>query len=866
MQHFPSAPSPSAFPVASARSRSPQRIPRLAACGLAILVLAACQAAGGGPDDAAAGTAPHVAVPPAPPAPSGTVGDLTLERIMADPQWIGRHPEDAYWSPDGRAIYYQRQRLDSELSDLVRIELDLSEQRIAEQRILEPAERAAAPPANVRYSEDRTRAVHDRGGDLFLLELERQPDGTLLQVSERQLTRTSARESSPQFADRDTLWFQRDGVWIERDLASGDERDALRVETGTDPDLADDEEPEGLAADEARLIRHIADGRAKRAEREAQQDELRAADASRATDPIYLGEGFEAPILELHPGGEFAMARVRAGAAPDGRRDRMPDYVTESSYVDVRDVRPHVGVRERQDNRLLWLDLVARRVLEIERALLPDIGVDRLADLREGGALEYADGARRITEHATRWSPDGGAAAVILGSQDNKDRWLLLIEGSEPRIQVLEHLVDEAWINWRFSRLTWLPDSSGFLFLSEQSGYSQVYFYERRSETVRRLTEGDFVVTDMQLSSLGDFAILRANAEHPGIFEMYRLDLPTGELTRLTELGGLTRGWLSPDDRHLLLEHSTTLEPPQLWLMPLEPGAEPKRLTRTTEPAFRELPVLMPRFVECPSRHGRPIHARVWSPPDADPEGSHPIVVFVHGAGYLQNAHRGWSSYFRETLFHSLLAYRGAVVLDLDYRGSAGYGRDWRTAVYRRMGTPELEDVEDTIDFAAEHFGGDPERVGIYGGSYGGFLTLMALFTRADRFACGAALRPVTDWRHYNDGYTRNILNRPAEDPEAFRVSSPIEFAEGLEDPLLICHGLVDDNVLAKDSIRLAQRLIELEKQDWELMLYPVEPHGFREPSSWLDEYRRILKLFEEHLGLAPEGGAPPPLPPCVVF
>lgn len=817
-----------------------------------LLFLAGCQGAGG---QAEAGPPESVRPLPHEPAqPTGTVGDLTLERIMADPQWIGRQPQRPYWSPDGRSIYYERERLGSELSDVVRIDLDSGDQRI-----LEPEERAAQPPRRVRYNADRTRAVHDRGGDLFLLELKREADGGLRQTSERQLTSTSERESSPDFADENTLWFQRGGVWIERELAFGLERDVLRVEVGEDPASQSKKDPEGLSADEARLIRHVAEGRANRAEREAHRDLLREADTFRAVEPIYLGKGFSSPTLELHPGSEFAIARVRAGSVNDGRRDRMPDYVTESSFVDVRDVRHHVGMRERPDNRLLWIDRKARKVVEIERSLLPEIGVDRLADIREGGALEYAEGSRRVTEHATRWSPDGGAAAVILGSQDNKDRWLLVIEGAEPRVQVIEHLVDEAWINWRFSRLAWLPDSSGFVFLSEKSGYSQLYSYDRRGERVSRLTQGDFVVTDFEVSSQGDFAILRANAGHPGIFEMHRLDLASGELTQLTDLGGLARGWLAPDDRHLLLEHSSTLEPPQLWLLALEEGAQPRRLTRTTEPAFRELPVLSPRFIECPSRHGRPIHARVWTPPGASAGEQHPVVVFVHGAGYLQNAHRGWSNYFRETLFHSLLAYRGAVVIDLDYRGSAGYGRDWRTAVYRQMGTPELEDVEDTIDFAAEHYGGDPQRVGIYGGSYGGFLTLMALFTRPDRFACGAALRPVTDWRHYNDGYTRNILNRPAEDPEAFRISSPIEFAEGLEDPLLICHGLVDDNVLAKDSIRLAQRLIELEKEDWELMLYPVEPHGFREPTSWLDEYRRIFKLFEEHLGLqSPESLSSP--------
>ena len=142
----------------------------------------------------------------------------------------------------------------------------------------------------------------------------------------------------------------------------------------------------------------------------------------------------------------------------------------------------------------------------------------------------------------------------------------------------------------------------------------------------------------------------------------------------------------------------------------------------------------------------------------------------------------------------------------------------------------------------------DPKRIGVYGGSYGGFITLMAMFTTPDVFAAGAALRPVTDWSHYNHGYTSNILNTPQIDPEAYKKSSPIYFADGLKGRLLILHGMVDTNVFFQDSVRLVQRLIELRKENWEIAPYPVENHGFTEETSWADEYKRILKLFEDTL------------------
>ncbi|HEV7491803.1 MAG TPA: prolyl oligopeptidase family serine peptidase, partial [Rhodanobacteraceae bacterium] len=142
----------------------------------------------------------------------------------------------------------------------------------------------------------------------------------------------------------------------------------------------------------------------------------------------------------------------------------------------------------------------------------------------------------------------------------------------------------------------------------------------------------------------------------------------------------------------------------------------------------------------------------------------------------------------------------------------------------------------------------DANRVGVYGGSYGGFMTLMALFRAPDAFKAGAALRPVTDWTQYNHEYTSNILNDPAVDPIAYERSSPIEFADGLKGHLLIAHGMIDDNVLFEDSARLYQKLIELHKDNFEISPYPMERHSFVHADSWLDEYKRIYRLFEANL------------------
>ena len=192
-----------------------------------------------------------------------------------------------------------------------------------------------------------------------------------------------------------------------------------------------------------------------------------------------------------------------------------------------------------------------------------------------------------------------------------------------------------------------------------------------------------------------------------------------------------------------------------------------------------------------------------------------------------------------------------------DYRASAGYGRDWRTGIYEHMGGKDLDDVVDAAKFVVATEKVNPKRIGVYGGSYGGFITLMAMFTTPDVFAAGAALRPVTDWAHYNHGYTAPILNLPQTNLEAYKRSSPIYFADGLKGHLLICHGMVDSNVFFQDTVRLMQRLIELRKENWSVAPYPVENHSFTEETSWADEYKRILKLFET---VPPQVGGREPL------
>jgi dipeptidyl aminopeptidase/acylaminoacyl peptidase len=360
-----------------------------------------------------------------------------------------------------------------------------------------------------------------------------------------------------------------------------------------------------------------------------------------------------------------------------------------------------------------------------------------------------------------------------------------------------------------------------------------------------QLTRGQWEASHPQVSADARSLYFICNRESPIDYEVCNVPLAGGEVREVTALDGVEAFEQSPDGRQLLVRHSADYLPPQLAVVPAGGGAA-RELTDTRSAAFRAIDWLPAQRVQVPSSHGAgKVWGKYYGPTAPQPGRAYPIVMFVHGAGYLQNADRHWPDYFREQMFNDLLVQRGFVVLDLDYRGSEGYGRDWRTAIYRNMGHPELEDYLDGLDWLVANRQGDRDRAGIYGGSYGGFLTFMALFREPGVFKAGAALRPVTDWTQYNHEYTSNILNTPDIDPDAYLRSSPIEYAAGLQDHLLIAHGMMDDNVFFKDTIDMVQKLIELRKDDWTLAPYPMERHGFTHADAWYDEYRRILELFE---------------------
>jgi dipeptidyl aminopeptidase/acylaminoacyl peptidase len=742
--------------------------------------------------------------------------ELTVDSIMRGPKLVGYPPTGLRWSGDARALYFEwRRPEDDEPSTWI------VPREGGQPRRLSDEEREKAPAADGVWDAAHRRAVFVDEGDVVMVDT--------VAKARRQVTRTVEKEANPRWARREThVTFTRgnDLFLVPLEAVAADLVVQLTDVGPAKPEPKLTESQTFLKREEQKLIEHVREEAEKK-----KKDEEKKKKA--ALPRLEVKEGQSVSDAALAPDDDHVYLLV--AEKPEGAKTaQVPSYVTESAYTE--DIATRTKVGDAQEKRRLAI--LGRRTGTSVWASTDFVGpADKKPDIRWSLPV---------------FSRDGAFAVASARSADNKDRWLVLLDPETGGARVIEHLHDDAWVRDLSDALGFLPDDRRIWFLSERDGWMHLYTMDVSSPAAERkpLTSGRWEVTRAELSPDRRKISFVSTEAGAGVRHVYSVPIDGGPRTRLTTTAGANEAEVSPDEKFLALVHSEANQPPEVYLAANRPGAEPRRVTSSPTEEWRSFPWVVPPVVTYKARDGAEVTARLYTPEmvGAKRDPLAPGVVFVHGAGYLQNAHHYWSSYYREYMFHHLLASRGYVVLDPDYRGSAGYGRDWRTGIYRHMGGADLTDVVDGARYLAAEQRVDARRIGVYGGSYGGFITLMAMFTTPDVFVAGAALRPVTDWAHYNHPYTANILNEPPRDPEAYRRSSPIYFAEGLKGALLICHGMVDTNVHFQDSVRLVQRLIELRKENWELAAYPVENHAFEEETSWADEYERILKLFERNL------------------
>lgn len=521
--------------------------------------------------------------------------------------------------------------------------------------------------------------------------------------------------------------------------------------------------------------------------------------------------------------------------APDGER----------FAVIVRKDRPRQQVLPNYSGRFVAAESLPRGVagdepLAYSLFLIPAEGGD--TKTVETGTL-----GDKIWPSSPEWSRDSSKILMRVVDASTKKQQLVVIDALRAEGKVVFEEEDPAWVYW--SEHGWSPDGKWIWFLSERDGWSHLYKLPADGGEPVQLTRGNYELNPDRLTEqpqwIGDWIYFTSTEEGPSERHFYRIAPDGTRKQKLSSRPGLNTGRVSEDGRFTAMLMADLTNPFDVW-------AGDHRVTQSPLPEFYKQDWPETVFIQFPTRgDGKSVHAKMLLPPGYkldDKSRKWPSVFFIHGAGYATSVLKQWGSYHEVRFaFNTWLANQGYVVMDLDYRGSSGYGRDWRTDVYLHLGGRDLDDVLGAVDYMATLGNIDMDRLGIWGVSYGGFMTNMAMFLVPDAFKAGAAWAAVNDWENYNPWYTTQRLETPRRNPESYRRSSPITYSRGLKNHLLMIHGMVDSNVLFQDAVQLTEKLLA-EGKHFDHFYYPQEDHGFVRDETWRDAFRRTAEWFERHL------------------
>lgn len=731
---------------------------------------------------------------------------LTLERIFAAPDLSGASLRAPQISPDGRLVTYLRGKdTDAGRLDLWAYDIGARRHRLlvdsaalvpregtlsAEEAQRRERQRTAALSGIVEYqfSRDAKRLLVPLGGDLYVYDLAAPADRAV-----RRITATPAYETDAKFSPRGRyVSFVRDQDLVVHDLDTGAER---AITTGG----------EGLVSYAT-------------AEFIAQEEMGRSTGYWWSPDDarIAFTRVDESPVAEVERFEIFAdTVRVI--------RQRYPAAGAANARVQLF---------------VTGLEPGATRV-EVDLGADPDIYLARVD-----------------------WFPDGRRLAVQRQSRDQRTLTLLAADAVSGATRELLTERGAAWVDLH-DELTFLKKSSRFIWASSRSGFQHLYLYDNDGTLVRALTAGEWnVVGDGNRRALRGVDEARglvyfmANADTPLERHLYSVPLGTAVASprRITAAGGWHSVAMAEDARVFLDTFSTPERPPSVTLRDAA-GRELAVMVANDLDARHPYTLYLDQhapteFGTLQAEDGQTLYYQLIKPRDLVPGRRYPVIVDVYGGPESQDVRRAWNNSARSNdgFIHQYLARQGYVVFSLDNRGTGARGVRFETALHRQLASVEVADQLRGVEFLKTLPFVDPARIGIVGWSYGGYMALMCAMQTPGTYAAAVAGAPVTDWRLYDTHYTERYLGTPQDNPEGYRRGNVMTHAAGLAGPLLVIHGMADDNVLFTHSTALFKTLQDLGKP-FDIMAYPGSKHGLlRSPGTGLHGWRTIKQFFDEKL------------------
>jgi dipeptidyl-peptidase-4 len=444
------------------------------------------------------------------------------------------------------------------------------------------------------------------------------------------------------------------------------------------------------------------------------------------------------------------------------------------------------------------------------------------------------------------WLPDSRHLAIQRLNRDQTVLDLLLSDAATGKSSTLLTEKDQYWINVS-DDLHFFKDGKRFLWSSERSGYRHLYLYGLDGKQLAQLTQGAWEVSDVDgVDEAKGVVYFTATEKSPIERHLYRVALDGSGFARITKADGMHTVNLSPNANLYVDTYSNATTPPRQDLYRID-GTRAATLNENKVVELAQYHLSPVEFFTVKSHDGISLNCFLIKPPYFDPARKYPVIVYTYGGPGPQSqvVLNGWD---RTTLlWHEMMAQKGYIIFALDNRGSAGRGHVFETPIYHRFGEQELSDQRDGVAWLRQQPWVDAERIGIWGWSYGGHMTLHAMFEAPDLFKAGFAGAPVTDWHYYDSIYTERYTGLPQKNPSGYKECSPVDHAGNLKGKLLIAHGTGDDNVHYSNTLALVDNLIR-DGEYVEVIAVPGRGHGANDPPALKVVWNRVTQFFLDNL------------------
>jgi dipeptidyl-peptidase-4 len=715
-----------------------------------------------------------------------TKNELTVERIFELPSLEGVRVSNIQWSPDGKLVSYLRSSPDEELKSLWLFDINSGKSS----KVLEAGDLVQADQRFSREEEmvrERTRQT-----DIGITGYFWSPDGK-------------------------AVFVPLNGDVYAYELASRKTRRVTSTpETEFDPKISPDGKRLAYVREGELFVLDIATGKeiqlssgATAKVKNGMSEFIAQEEMDRSTGYWWSPDGQNIAYLQIDntPVREFT----------------LPDFTDAYSQAELQEY-PRAG----EPNAIVKVGVV---------------GVS-------GGATRWLISTAQDDSYLPRinWLTDGKTLAVQVQTrnQDTLDLKLFDITTGSSRLLLRE--TDSRWVSLH-EHLMFLPGRRQFVWSSERDGFRHFYLYDMNGKLIRQITKGHWEVDKLAgVDAKSGVVYFTATQKSPVERHFYSINLDGSGLRRISMQDGWHEVTVAPNYKNYVDEYSTLVRPPMLTVRSFS-GATTAMMEENEPVEIGKYALPVPEFFTFTTSEGITLHAFIIKPLSFTPATKYPCIQYVYGGPTSQIVQNKWGAGggMARATWHRLMAERGYIVFGVDGRGTPGRGREFQNLIHNRLGAVELEDQMHGVSYLKTLPFVDSSRIMIWGKSYGGFMTCMAMFTTAGMFKVGISLAPVTSWNNYDTHYTERYLELPQSNPEGYRLSSPVNAASGLTGRFLLVHGMADDNVHFQESVLLAEALQKANKQ-FDFMPYPRSTHSFAGRSVGTHLYNLLARYIRENL------------------